>query len=244
MDNVLFMQAAAKICHDGGIGTLGEKTLHAVIKQYLEPDASYREIKVGGSVADIFNTNGITEIQTRCYEKLRKKLPALFEAAAVTVVLPLPHLKWLSWIDPSTGAVSPKRKSPKTGRPYDGLYELAKLRPYLTDARLTVHILMIDLLEYRNLDGWGHGGKRGSSRNERIPLGLAGEFIISTPGDYRLFIPDGLADNFTLKEYMKAASLSKNSGCAGLYILRDMGIVRQTGKRGRENLYTVCQQAD
>ena len=37
------------------IGTLSEKTIHAVLKYYLEPDVSYHEIRVGSFFADIKN---------------------------------------------------------------------------------------------------------------------------------------------------------------------------------------------
>ena len=49
----------------GGIGTLGEKSLHAALKLYYEPDSSRHEIPVGQYVADIVNEEGIIEIQTK-----------------------------------------------------------------------------------------------------------------------------------------------------------------------------------
>ena len=47
----------------GGVGTLGERTLHAALKYYLQPDPAFHEIKVGRWVADIQDSWGITEIQ-------------------------------------------------------------------------------------------------------------------------------------------------------------------------------------
>ena len=37
-----------------GIGTLSEKTVHAILKNYYEPDEDYHEIPVNGYVADIY----------------------------------------------------------------------------------------------------------------------------------------------------------------------------------------------
>ena len=37
-----------------GIGTLSEKTVHAVLKNYYAPDETQHEIPVEGCVADIF----------------------------------------------------------------------------------------------------------------------------------------------------------------------------------------------
>lgn len=45
-----------------GIGTLGEQTLHAVIKYLLEPDPSCHEKRIGSFVADIARADGIVEI--------------------------------------------------------------------------------------------------------------------------------------------------------------------------------------
>ena len=56
MDAQRFQEACRLITQDrarSGIGTLGEKTLHAVIKHYLEPDERCHEIRVGGYIADI-----------------------------------------------------------------------------------------------------------------------------------------------------------------------------------------------
>jgi len=239
MNKENFLRAISLVSDDCGIGTLGEKTLHAVIKRYIEPNGDFREVKVGRLVVDIYNSNGITEIQTRNYLALKKKLPKLLEIAPVTVILPLPATKWVSWIDTETGEASKLRKSPKNGRPHDGLYELSKIKEWLSDTRLTVIIMMIDMVEYRNLDGWGKGGKRGSTRNERIPLALTDEYCLASPDDYRIFIPDGLGDPFTLKAFEKAIKQSHRRASAALYLLRELRIVDLVGKKGRENLYRV-----
>ena len=55
---------------DKGIGTLSEKTLHAVLKAYYEPDEDNQEVAVNGYYADIYNQDGIIEIQTRQLGKL------------------------------------------------------------------------------------------------------------------------------------------------------------------------------
>lgn len=60
--------------NDKGIGTLSEKTLHAVLKNYYEPDENKHEVAIDGYYADIFNDSGIIEIQTRQLNKLRDKL--------------------------------------------------------------------------------------------------------------------------------------------------------------------------
>ena len=78
MDKERFLQAISEDPNDSGVGTIGEKTLHSVIKRYLQPDPAYREVKVGCGklVADIYDGETITEIQTRNFLALKKKLKA------------------------------------------------------------------------------------------------------------------------------------------------------------------------
>ena len=71
------------------IGTLGERSLHAVLKRFLQPDENRHEVRVGRYVADIFDENGVTEIQTRQFYKMKRKLAAFLPEHAVTVVYPV-----------------------------------------------------------------------------------------------------------------------------------------------------------
>ena len=238
MNDERFSEAITAAARDGGIGTLGEKTLHAVLKYYIEPDPYFHEVGICGKVADIYNENGITEIQTRSLERLIKKLPPLLEKEKVTVVLPLPYRKWIAWIDPATGEISGRRRSPKTGSVFDSLFELGKLKKFVRNENFSVKIMLIDMEEHRNLDGWGNGGKRGSSRNARFPLRLESETYLKRSEDYRVFLPEDLSSPFTIKEYAKAASINYRRASAGVALLREAGTVTLCGKRGRENLLT------
>ena len=80
--------------------------MHAALKSYYEPDFESREVKVGGFVADIVGENGIIEIQTRGFDRLRRKLDAFLKAARVTVVYPVVPKRGLCWVDPETGVYS------------------------------------------------------------------------------------------------------------------------------------------
>ena len=56
-DEDLFQKACNEIIHKerekNGIGTLQEKTVHAVLKRFYEPDTGHQEIRIGNYVADI-----------------------------------------------------------------------------------------------------------------------------------------------------------------------------------------------
>lgn len=247
MDQLLFKQTCDKIIGNavnaGGIGTLGEKTLHAVLKNYYAPDETCHEVKISGFVADIAAEDYIIEIQTRQFDKLRKKLPRFLEQSDVTIVYPVARTKWLLWIDEETGAVTKRRKSPKIGQPYDILYELHKIKNLLCHPRLTLCIALIDLEEYRTLNGWSTDKKRGSTRYDRIPVALAGEVTIGCPADYGQLIPAALPGEFTSQEYKKAAGLSLSAAQIALNVLFSVGAVVRTGKRGNAYVYQRSNSA-
>lgn len=220
-----------------GIGTLGEKTLHAVCKYYFEPDSAYHEIPYEGFVADILHGNDVIEIQTRGFNKLRRKLDAFLKKGKVQIVYPIPHIKWLEWIDEETGAVSSKRKSPKRGSIYDSFYELYKIKPYLSDSNLSITLVFVDIEEQRLLNGWSHDKKRGSERYERIPTKLVDQVEINGIEDYKKFLPEQLEEPFSTKDYKKLTKLSIAQARIGVHILNYLGVIEPVGKQGNAILY-------
>ena len=117
-----------------GIGRMGEKSVHAVLKYALEPHEENHEIPLGGYVADICGESGVVEIQTRELWRLKDKLAAFLEYCPVTVVHPIYTTEWIVRLDPETGEVS-RRKSPRKQTPFDVLGELAPLREFLSSSR-------------------------------------------------------------------------------------------------------------
>ena len=103
MDEDRFLQCCREVMEEGGrdqgIGTLGEKSLHAALKRYLEPDETFREVAIGRYVADIVNPEGIIEIQTGGFGRLREKLGFFLDHYPVTVVYPVAQVKWLIGVD-------------------------------------------------------------------------------------------------------------------------------------------------
>jgi len=219
------------------IGTLGEKTLHAVVKHYIEPDDSKHEVKIGSFYADIVNEGAIVEIHTRSFNTLRKKLAEFMETSPVTVVYPLPNVKWILWIDEQTGEVTKKRKSPRKGVIYDAFYELYKIRPLIDHENFRLHIIFLDTEEYRYLDGWSKDKKKGSSRCDRIPVDVADEYFFNEKCDYLQFIPACLSAEFTTKDYKAAAKVNMRTSQTALNILHYMNVVKRTGKQGNLHVY-------
>jgi len=219
------------------IGTLGEKTLHNEIKHLFCADETKHEIKVGSYVADIKTDYGIIEIQTGAFNKLRKKLTVFLEDTLVTLVYPLPDTKWLLWINEQTGEVTKKRKSPKKGSIYDAVFELYKIKPFLSHKNLRLCIIFADIEEYRFLNGWSKDRKKGSSRHNRIPVKINGKVYFNFAKDYLQFIPENIPENFTTKDLKTAAKINMRTSQTLLNILHHIGTVKRVGKSGNLLIY-------
>lgn len=213
-----------------GIGTYKEKTLHKVIKNYYEKDPQKQEIKVEGYICDIVKEDEIIEVQTRSLNKLVNKLDVLLKNHKVKVVYPISHIKYLSWLE--DGEIKSTRKSPKVGTIYDIAKELYKIKWFLNNPNLELTILLIDLVEYRNLDGYSKDKKRGSTRFDRVPVELFDEIVIK---DYSVFVP--FDDAFTSKDYAKKIKENISRAQTLLTILQYLKVVEVVGKEKRYNLY-------
>ena len=222
-----------------GIGTLSEKTVHAILKNYYEPDEDKQEIPIENYVADIYADGEIIEIQTRQLNKLRGKLTAFLPLYPVTVVHPIPREKWLVWIDEGSGELSKKRKSPLKGNPYMAFPELYKIKMFLKDPNLRLRLVLLDIEEYRLLNGWSRDKKRGSSRFDRIPVALAEEIEVNCLTDYMQFVPYELDGSFTSREFAEAAHIPVTLAQTVLNILYYVGTVTRVGKEGSQYLYHV-----
>ena len=170
---------------------------------------------------------------------MRKKLEAFLEVTHVTVVHPVVHHKWGSWLDPESGETTKPRKSPKTGTLYDAFWELGGISDLLLHPNLTVCLVMLDMEEVRFLDGWGNGGKRGSSRCDRFPKALLSETFLAGQDAYRALLPDSLPEVFTRKELAAAAHVRMEQRGIGalLRVFKATGVLIEDGTQGREKLF-------
>lgn len=222
-----------------GIGTLSEKTVHAILKNYYEPDEDKQEIPLEGYVADIYRDGEVIEIQTRQFNKLREKLSAFLPLYPVTIVYPIPREKWLIWIDEESGELSKRRKSPVRGNGYTVFPELYKIKMFLKNPNLRLKLVLLNMEEYKLLNGWSKDKKKGASRYDRIPTELVEEIEVTCIRDYMQFVPYELEGEFTSGEFARTAHISRELAQTVLNILYHVGIVTRVGKRGNQYLYEV-----
>ena len=232
-------ELATRIRGAGGIGTQSEKMLHSILKYSIEPNDNFHEIKRYGSVADILREDEIYEIQTRSFYKLRPKLDKFLPHHKVHLIYPIAKTKILHWVNPETGEIGEGHRSPKKGSVLDSLFELSAIRPYLTHENLTVHLLLLNMEEYRYQNGYGKDKKRHATRMERIPLSLTEEIALASPCDYlKAFLPATLVGvPFTQKAYEKATHLKSRYAYSALQILIDQGLIAHIANEGRAFVY-------
>lgn len=148
-------------------------------------------------MADICNDTGIMEIQTRSFRTLRKKLESFLDGFPVTVVYPVPAVKWLCWIDDETIGSLQSEKAAPGHRVRHHSRAVSDQESFASKTALRFQIVLLELTEYRHLNGWSRDKKKGSSRCDRIPERIIEEICLDTPADYLRFLPDGLPQVFT-----------------------------------------------
>ena len=244
-DDVRFQAARSAVLSESvawdGIGTLSEKSLHKMLKLYIEPNIENHEVAYMGSIVDIKTADGIFEVQTRGYEKLVPKLRRILPTSTVTVVCPLAHEKYMRWLDRETGEMTERRKSPKRENAFDAFRMLFGIRELITHPNLHVRLVYMQVEDFRALDGWDKTRKRGSNRVERIPTRIIREEVISTPLDYLGYLPDTLGAEFTAPEFSRAIKRTSRYTFYVLKLLVATGAVREVGKRGRATLYAKAE---
>ncbi len=215
----------------GGIGTLSEKSVHAVLKAAYEPHTENHELSVGGYVADIVGQNGIIEIQTRELWRLKEKLRAFLDVCEVTVVYPVSVTEWICRTDPDTGEMI-RRKSPRHGQAADILPQLYGLREFLKNPGFHLRVVLLETERY------DIGKPREKRRKlDRVPLDFLGEIELDHTSDYEQLLFKELPEEFTVQEYSRAAGCRLGDARMALSVLCALGLAEQAGKSGRKNLY-------
>lgn len=242
-DRIRFDEACRTVYSGGrlikGIGTKGEKSVHAVLKNYYEPFHDSQEQKIGGYIADIVGENGIIEIQTGHFSSLKEKLRTFLEASRVTVVFPVFTKKRIVTLDGETGEVKSRRTSPLKETAYEIFPNLFPIAEFLNNDNLSFIIVLLEADEIRVPPESVGRKKRHRNRLsviDRVPTALVDEICISSPRDWEKLIPCLFDEDYTTESLAKAAGISRETASAALSALFRGGVVARTGKKG--NAYT------
>ena len=242
MDKALFEKAREKAigstyAEEKKIGTLGEKTLHRTLKYYFEPFKENHEIKIAGYFADIVGEKGVFEIQTSSFNKLRKKLSEFLTVCPVTLVYPIAMKRKIIVVN-ENGEHIKSFVSPKRGSMYNLFDEIFYIKELLTHENLTLCLVLFNGTEYRTTD------KKRKSRKpyeklDTIPEELIDEIYIRNPSDYKIFLPEGLAEGFTSQDVSQGMKIPRHRAQTVLNILNNIGTVQRTGKSGNSYTYKM-----
>lgn len=220
------------------IGLLQEKSLHATIKHMIDPDSENHEILIDSLIADVFVNNTVYEIQTRHFDKLRPKIIKFTKEHSLHIIYPIAYKKVIRWYNTNHSFVK-QNKSPKTGRIYDVLLELYKIRPYLNNPNLFIDLYFFHIEELRCLDGWDTTKKKGATKIDRLPVLLETIISLNNPQDYLKFLPETLVYPFTNKELSLSARITLRQATIITILLKELGLIKKVGTLNRFYLYDL-----
>ena len=236
-------QAEALYCRykemdaEKGIGQLQEKSVHGILKFLIAPDPSHHESKLPeGPVADIFDGETVTEIQTGAYPTLSKKLERLLPCYKVRVVCPIVRDRYLHYINKEDGSIEKGRKSPLHGARVTSLVALSALDRFLDDPNFSLHFLLLDVAEYRTRRANTYRAK--SEKCDTVPLCIVDAWQVQSREDYKGLLPENLPEPFTAEQFGKATHLRARKRYYALKLLQSHSVVKQIGRQGRAYLYT------
>ncbi len=238
-----FSQAVAAAQRDlgcKGIGTLHERTLHLALKYYFAPDAETHEQSIGGYVADAVTEEGVIEVQTRSFSRLKEKLTAFLQHCPVTVVHPIADPKWVVWVD-ENGVVQSRRKSPKRETVFSAISEIYTLRAYIGVCPLRFVLCFVEVEQYRCLNGYGKQKKIRGEHIDRVPLALHDIVTLESPADYLSLLPHDLPASFTAADAAKLTKCDASDMRMLLNLLEQLGVIEKSGKRSRANLWQLTE---
>lgn len=240
-----FAQLASEITaahqRDGGIGTLGEKSIHAVLKYYFDENPDTHERSVGTSVADIVGADGVIEIQTRQFHRLNAKLTALLPECPVTVVYPVIRRKRVTWIDPETGEALRVGTFRKFQTAWAVFPELARILPHITHPHFRLVLAEMEAEDLRLADGYGADRRIRATKVDRLPTRLLAVRQFDVPADYAAFLPAPLPDPLDSAAYAAHCRIPVVQAQAALRVLAQMQLIVPSGRNGRRKQYQLQQ---
>ena len=232
-----------RIQGEQGVGTLAEKWQHQIVKRYLSenPDDHEQQVSVVRRfVSDVRVGENAYEVQTGDFAPMAKKIAYYLDSTnlTVTVVHPIPKDRWVSWVDPKTAEISPRRRSPRHGKASDILPRLYPLIPMLPHPRLKFRVLLLETHDFRLLSGRKKDPRRGGERYERIPIALVEDISLNTPADFEQFLPETLPSPFTVKEFSRATKIQGRDAYSAVRVLAALELIEPTEKIGRSMAFT------
>jgi len=220
------------------IGTKNESSLHRTLKYQYAGTGGKTEAAVGDFVADGINALGeYIEVQTGSFAPLIKKVKEFTSLGKVRIIHPIAVTKKIEVCD-KKGRFLYRRKSPKKGSHWDIFDALLHAPELPLNKRVTIELVMLDVIEKRIKDGKGSWRRRGISVKDREMSAFREKIIFKKPKDYLRFIPFKKNEEFTVSSLAKKAEITADTARKALYVLTKMKLVKRIGKIRRAWVYT------
>jgi len=222
------------------IGRLNETELHEQLKHRYAGECGDSECLVDGFIVDVRLEDELVEIQTRGFGRMRRKIQALAPAHRLRIVHPVAAETFIHKLD-DAGELLSSRRSPRKGRLHELFRELVSIADLLPHPNVVVEVVLVRVVETRIDDGRGSWRRRGVSIAARRLADVVSTHTFATRTDYLALLPADLPDEFTNGDLIRECGLRYRDVQPITSALRKMGLVRASGKRGREQLYQVSR---
>ena len=220
------------------IGTLGEKSLHASLKEWAAQPGDRFEVTVDGFVIDLVRGEELLEIQTRHLYAMKRKLARLLPQHPVRILHPIAQKKWIVR-ETAVGQPISRRQSPKHGRPGDAFQELVRLTDWLLHPNLTIELIFTQEEEIWRDDGQGSWRRKGWSLHDHRLLAVTGRLALADRSDFLALLPPDLSQPFTNRQLAAALPCRPALAQKITYTLRHIQALAVVGKDGRSYLHAT-----
>ncbi len=226
------------------IGTLNEKSLHAVLKAwYARPDDLF-EVPIENFVIDLVRGDLLIEIQTRGFSAIKAKLTKLVPHHPVRLVYPIAHEKWIVKSAADGNRPINRRKSPKRGTIEDLFIELVSFPRLLADPNFSLEVLLIQEEEHRRHRANRRWRSKQWITHERQLVRVLDRQLFESPADMIALLPTQLPEPFTTADIAKVIAKPRRVAQKMAYCLREMGAIDTVGKQGNALLYARSSFGD
>jgi len=217
------------------VGTLGEKPLHASLKEWYRRPGDEVEVPVDGFVVDVVRGDLLIEIQTRSFSKMKRKLLTLLDEHPMRLVHPIALDRWIVRLGEG-GEVLGRRRSPKHGAVHDLFSELVAFPELINSPNLTIEVLLTREDEIRRHDPTKAWRRRGWVVEERHLIEVVESHEFGTADDLSVLVGD-VPGEFTTADVVAAVGCSRRVAQQMAYCLRLAGAITMVGKAGNAITY-------
>ena len=233
-------KAAGTGVQSAGIGTERESSLHRTLKFRYAGAGGRVESTLEGYVCDGISREGeIIEVQTGSFGPLKRKAKELAALGKLRIIHPVILRKYIEVYDPEGNRLY-RRRSPRQGSEWDLFSALIHAPELPETAGLSIELALVEVREKRIKDGRGSWRRGGVSIADRDLIAWHGSVSLAEKRDYRRFVPFGAEERFTVKDLAGKAAIDPALAGKALYVLRKMGLVKRTTKKGRAWVYEAA----